>query len=292
MLAGCGSAQREKPGSDAQPGTGKPPVTLGTKNFTEQFVVGQLYKQALEAKGFRIELKNDIGSSEIVDRTLTSGGIDMYPEYTGVIVQEIAKERKRPRSPEETYRRAKAFQAKRGFTVLARSPGSDVLANGVRPEYARKHELRSTADLKKVGRFTYGGAPENRTRFQGAVGMKRVYGLTQLEYVPLQIEERYSALESGRVDVVGVFSTDAQLADKGKVVVLSDPEGIFGFQNIVPVVNEKVLAAQGPVFARTLNAVTTKLTNEALRDMNAAVDLERRSPAEVAREFLRKHELL
>lgn len=288
-LAGCG--EDPKPKAETTP-SDKPAVTLGTKNFTEQFVVGQLYKQALEAKGFQVELKNDIGSSEIVDRVLTSGGIDVYPEYTGVIVQEIAKEPKRPRTPEETYRRAKAFQAKRGFEVLAPSPGSDVLASGVRPEYARKHDLKTTGDLKRVGPFKYGGAPENRTRFQGAVGLEKVYGLTDLEYVPIKIEDRYEALARGDIDVVGVFSTEAQLARKGEVVVLTDPQGIFGFQNIVPVVRESVLERQGPEFARTLNAVNETLTNGVLRDLNAAVDLEGRSPEDVAREYLEKRGLI
>jgi osmoprotectant transport system substrate-binding protein len=285
-LAGCGGGSKPKPQASA-----KPPVRLGTKNFTEQFVLGQLYKQALEAKGFRVVLKNDIGSSEIVDRALASGGIDMYPEYTGVIVQEIAKEKRRPRSGDETYARARAFERRRGFDVLARSPGSDVLANGVRPNYARKHGLKSTADLAKVGRFRYGGPPENRTRFQGAVGMQRVYGL-KLEYVPIKIEQRYEALARGKVDVVGVFSTEAQLAKKGQVAVLTDPRGIFGYQNIVPVVNRRVLAREGPAFTRTLNSVTAALTNQRLREMNAAVDLENRSPADVARDFLRRNGLL
>lgn len=216
----------------------------------------------------------------------------MYPEYTGVIVQEIAKEPRRPRTPEETYRRAKEFQAKRGFATLKPSPGSDVLANGVRPDYARKHGLRTTSDLKKVGAFKYGGAPENRTRFQGAVGLEKAYGLTDLEYVPIKIEDRYEALASGRADVVGVFSTEAQLSRKGEVVVLSDPKGIFGFQNIVPVVRQRVLGQQGPEFAQTLNAVTKTLTNQVLRDLNAAVDLEGREPEDVAREYLEEEGLL
>ena len=294
-LAGCGSDDSGDGGANGAgtlPGAGKPPVTLGTKNFTEQYVLGQLYRQALEAKGYRVVLKNNIGSSEIVDRVLTSGGIDMYPEYTGVIVQELAREKRRPRSPGETYRRAKAFEASRGFGMLRPSPGSDVLANGVRPEYARRHGLRTTADLKRVGPFRYGGAPENRERFQGAVGMVEVYGLTKLRYVPIPIEERYEALAAGKADVVGVFSTEAQLAEKGKVVVLGDPKGIFGFQNIAPVVKKSVLTRQGPEFAAALDAVTAKLTNQALREMNAEVDLNGRDPAAVAREFLQKNELL
>jgi osmoprotectant transport system substrate-binding protein len=118
-LAGCGSDSAPKAASTAaQPGAGKTPIRLATKNFTEQFILGQLYAQALEAKGFRVALKDNIGTSEIVDRVLTGGGVDMYPEYTGVIVQELAKEKRRPRSAEETYRRAQArsSSAHRGRT--------------------------------------------------------------------------------------------------------------------------------------------------------------------------------
>ena len=286
-LAGCGGSGKKA----ATAPSGKPVVTLGTKNFTEEYVVGQLYRQALEAKGFRVELKNNIGSSEIVDRALTSGAIDMYPEYTGVIVQEIAKQTRRPRSALETYNRAKAFEAGRGFAVLARSPGQDVLANAVRPDFARKHNLKSTADLKGIGSFTYGGPSENFTRFEGVVGMRKVYRLYNLRYVPLQIEDRYKALASGRVDMIGAFTTDPEVRERAKVALLTDPAGIFGYQNIVPVVKRRVLARQGPEFAATLNSVTSKLTDEALRGMNAEVVVNGRPPAEVAREFLRRNRL-
>src|SRR5215211_6817991 len=112
-LAACGGDDDEQSSTEApsgQPGKGKPAVTLGAKNFTEEFILGQLYKQALEAKGYKVTLKNNIGSSEIVDKALTSKKIDMYPEYTGVIVQELAHENKRPTSADETYNRAKAFE--------------------------------------------------------------------------------------------------------------------------------------------------------------------------------------
>jgi osmoprotectant transport system substrate-binding protein len=287
-FTGCGGAEKA---AKTVTSNGKPPVRLGTKNFTEQFVLGQLYAQALRARGFRVELKNDIGSSEIVDRALMNGAIDMYPEYTGVIVQEIAHEKRRPRSARETYARARAFQAKRGFAVLAPTPGQDVLANAVRPGYARANGLKTTADLKRVGAFKYGGPSENRTRFQGVVGMRQVYKLNNLRYVPLKIEERYQALESGRVDVIGAFTTEAQLEAGPKEVVLSDPAGIFGYQNIVPVIRRSVLDREGPDFARTLNAISAKLTDKTLRQMNAAVDVDGRPPADVAREFLRRNGL-
>ncbi len=282
--AGCG-------GSSADSTEEKPVVRLGTKNFTEQFVLGHLYAQALRAEGFRVELEEDLGSSELIDRALTGGGIDLYPEYTGVIVQELAKAQRRPRSAEETYARAKAFQERRGLTLLEPTPGADALANAVRPATARRHRLETVSDLRRLGRYRYGGPAENELRFQGAKGVRQVYG-HDFEYVPLPIGRRYQALDSGRVDVVDVFSTEGQLADRDRYVVLRDDKGIFGFQHIAPVVAQGVLRRQGPAFARALNAVSALLTNDALRRMNAAVDLEGREPEDVARDFLREQDLL
>jgi osmoprotectant transport system substrate-binding protein len=295
-LAACGSDDKSSESSSgstsaAQPGKGKPTITLGAKNFTEEFILGQLYKQALEAKGYKVDLKNNIGSSEITDKALTSGKIDMYPEYTGVIVGELAHQDNPPKSAEETYNGAKAFEAKRGFVTLAKSPGFDADANAVKTEYAQKNGLKTTADLKKVPGFKFGAPPENRTRFQGAVGMKKVYGL-DFKFVPLAIGLRYQALDSGKIDVAAVFTTEGQLADKKKYTILSDPKGIFGFQNITPVINKKKLDAMGPEFQDAVNGVTSKLTNEALQKMNGAVDLDKQKPADVAKQFLQANGLL
>ena len=292
VLAGCGSGgDGERSRTERRAGD-RPPVTLGTKNFTEQFVLGQLYKQALEAKGFEVVLKNNIGASEIVDRALVGGRIDMYPEYTGVIVSELAKAKRRPRSAAETFTRARAFESSRGFAVLKRSPGQDVDVNAVRPAYAGRHGLRTTADLKRVGSFRYGGPAENRARFQGAVGLRQVYGLTNLRYVPTPIDQRYDALNEGRVDVIAVFSTEWQLTDRRRYRLLPDPRGVFGFQNIVPVVKKSVLRRQGPEFGLVVNSVSAKLTTRALRNMNAAVDRDGEKPAAVAGRFLEQHGLL
>src|SRR3954464_11530477 len=291
LLAGCGSTGSA--GKTATlPGKGKPAVTLATKNFTEEYILGELYAQALRRRGFTVVLKQNVGSSEIVDRALADGVIDMYPEYIGVIAGELSPSSVRPKSRSETYRLAKAYEDKRGFTILEPTPGFDADANAVKPALARRYNLKSTADLKRLGRFPYGGRQEHATRFQGAVGMRQVYGLDKLVYVPLTIERRYPALDSGRIDVAAVFTTEGPLTNKRKYVLLSDPKGIFGFQNIVPVVSRKVLRAQGPQFARTLNTVSAKLTNEALQNMNAAVDLRKQKPADVDRRFLQQHGLL
>src|SRR3954453_2767927 len=102
-LAGCGgSSDSEKKGGGAP--SDAPTITIGTKNFTEQFILGEIYKQALEASGFRGEPKEKIGTSEVGDRGLTRGSLDMYPEYTGVLLSEIAGMRERPRSPQAAFR--------------------------------------------------------------------------------------------------------------------------------------------------------------------------------------------
>ena len=296
-LAACGSSNSSSSSSSSssasggQPGKGKPAITLGSKNFTEEYILGQLYKQALEAKGYTVNLKNNIGSSEITDKALTSGKIDMYPEYTGVIVQELAHDNSKPTSADQTYTKAKAFEEGRGFALLSKSPGQDADVNVTTPKYAQAHGLKSTADLKKVSGFRFGAPPENKTRYQGAVGMKQVYGLN-FQFVPLAIGLRYQALDSGKVDVIAGFTTEGQLTDKKKYLLLTDPKGIFGFQNITPVINKKKLAAMGPDFQTTMNAVTSKLTDEALQKMNGAVDLDKQKPADVAKQFLQANGLL
>jgi osmoprotectant transport system substrate-binding protein len=294
ILSGCGSAAKPTARTAELPGKGKPPVTFATKNFTEEYILGELYTQALRAKGFTIVLKQNVGSSEIVDRALATGVIDAYPEYIGVIAQELPKRppSQRPRTVDETYRRAKAYEEMRGFTILDKTPGFDADANVVRPSLARRFHLRSNGDLRKLGRFRYGAPPENETRFQGTLGLRQVYGLRQLVFVPLPIDRRYPALDSGRVDAIAAFTTEVQLLQKKKYFVLSDPKNIFGFQNIVPVVSKKALRQQGPEFRRTLNAVSAKLTNSALQRMNGAVDLRKEKPADVARRFLLQNGLL
>lgn len=288
--AGDTSAGGKAPAADSMPGKGKPAVTLGDKNFAEQFIVGQLYAQALRAKGYTVRVKENIGSSEIIDKALTSGKLDLYPEYTGVIATELAKKGDMPKSADETYAIAKQFEAKRGFTTLEKTPFADADAIAVLPDYAKKNGLKTISDLKKAGSFTFGAPPENRKRFQGVVGLKQVYGLNKLKFVPLAIGLQYPALDSGKIDTATVFTTDGQLAG-GKYVVLDDDKAIFGFQNLTPVVNDKVLKEQGPEFAKTLNAVSALLTDEAMQKMNGAVTLDKQKPAVVAGAFLKANGL-
>jgi len=238
-----------------------------------------------------VRLKQDIGSSEIIDRTLTGGEIDMYPEYTGVIVGVLAGRGSAATTARATYDAARRFEATRGMQLLRMTPFADALALAVRPAFARRHGLRTIADLRKLGSFVFGGAPENRTRYQGLVGMRRAYGLTNARFKLTPIGTQYRALDTGSVDVANVLTTDGQLRS-GRYVVLRDTKRIFGFQNVAPVVRRAVLARVGPRFTATLDAVSARLTDRAMQAMNGAVDIDHRSPASVARAFLKAQGLL
>jgi osmoprotectant transport system substrate-binding protein len=275
-----------------QPGEGKPTVTLGTKDFTEEFVLGELYKQALEAKGYTVNLKKNIGSTEIIDKSLTSGEIDGYPEYLGVSVAVTFRKDVIPKSAEETYNLAKRLYEERGQVISEQTPFFDVDAIATTKEFAEENGLKSVADLKKLDSFTVGARPEFRDRFQGLKGMRSEYGLTNAQFKQLALGIQYQALDNGDVDSANVFSTDAQLAS-GKYTVLEDPKGVFGYQHVAMVMNrDKYEALGGQQFFDVIDEVSALLTNDAMITMNKAVAIDKQDEAEVAREFLEANGLV
>lgn len=267
-------------------------IVLGTKNFGEEYILGQLYKQALEAKGFKVDYKESIGSSEIIDTALTSGKIDLYPEYTGVIVQDIFHHALSAKTAQATWALAKKLEESRGFTLFKPTPFFDTDAIAVTNKTAAKYHLKTVADLSKVPSLKLAGLPEFRTRNTGLVGMKRIYGVTKVKFVPLAGISPYAALDSGKTLAAAVFSTDPPLGKGSKYTVLTDTKHLFGFQNVAPVVSKKLVAAAGPKLAATLNAVSAKLTQQAIVAMNKAVIVDKASPAAVAKAFLKANGLI
>jgi osmoprotectant transport system substrate-binding protein len=285
-LAGCGGDGGGATPKKTTTQASAPQITIGTKNFPEQFILGELYRQALEAKGFRVRLKSDIGSSEIVDRALIAGSLDMYPEYIGVALSELAGQTGRPSSRFDAYRRAKKFEGKRGFTLLGMTPFSDQNALAVLPSSAKSHGLRAIGDLARLpGTVVIAAPPEFRSRFEGLVGLRRVYGLTRVRVKQLKIGEQYAALDKRMADTANVFTTDGQL-EKGRYVLLRDPRSLFTFQNVAPVIRKDLLRKY-PAVEATIDRVSRKLTTKAMRAMNADVVQRGEAPAAVAGQFLR-----
>ena len=255
-------------------------------------MLGNLYAQALEAKGYNVNLKENIGSTEIIDKALTSGEIDGYPEYTGVSLSVVAKNDILAESPEQTQELVKEFYEGRGQVVSEATPFQDTDAIATTKEFAAENGLTKVEDLKKLDSFTIGARPEFKSRFNGLKGMEQVYGIDNAKFKQLALGLQYPSLDKGDVDSANVFSTDAQLAS-GKYTVLEDPKGVFGFQNVYFVINkDKYDALGGQEFMDVINSVNALLTEEAMTSMNAAVDLDKKKPAEVAQAFLEANKLL
>jgi len=265
----------------------KQTVTIGTKNFTEQYVLGQLYKQALEAKGYKVVYKENIGSSELIDTALKSGKINFYPEYDGVIVTDLAK-KPFPKTAAATVAAAKSWENSRGFTILEPTPFFDSDGFVVTTATAHKLGVKTIADMKKVKSFSYAGYPECKTRITCLLGLKNIYGLKQVKFVPLSSISVYTLLDEGKITGGDGFSTDPPLQGN-KYTVLKDTKHIFGFQNVVPVLT-KSLAGDAQL-VKIVNAVSAKLTIPAMIAMNKAVAVDKKSPANVANAFLKANHL-
>jgi len=289
--ASTGSSQASPTAASSGPGVGKPPITIGDKNFTEEYILGSLYAEALAAKGYKVTVKGNIGSSELTYKALQSGQIEMYPEYTGTLLSAVADVASPPTSAQQAYTEAKAFAEKGGFTLLNQTPFYDSDALGTLKTFATAHHLTTIANLKALGKsLKLGGPPEFQTRSQALPGLKKTYGIDPT-FVPLAIGLIYKALDTGQVQVSDVFTTDPQLTT-GKYVVLTDPKKVFGFQNVAPIVKQSLLTTEGPAFAQTLNRVSALLTIPAIQKMNAAVALDQQSPTAVAHQFLQANNLL
>ena len=265
------------------------PIIIGTKNFPEQYLLGQLYKQALEAKGFKVSgYKENIGSTELIGTALTSGKITMYPEYVGVILSVTFGRKTTPPSSAATYALAKKLYQAKGYSLAAQTPFQDKDVLAVTRETATKYGLNGIADLKKVPNLSLAGFPEFKTRW--IPQLAKLYGVKNVKFVPLASISAYELLDKGQVLSADVFTTDPPLGTT-KYKQLNDPKNMFGFQHVAPVYNQKLATELGPKFTATLNAVSAKLTTKAVIAMNTAVIVNKKSAKSVAAAFLKANGL-
>ncbi len=284
-LAACGGDESPTP---TEPEVS--PVRIGTKNFSESVTLGELYKQALEAKGVPVELQESVGSTEVTNAALRDGLLDMYPEYIGTLLAEVDRIVMRPERAREAYLLAKRLEERRKFTLLEPTRLSNEGALAVTRAYGRRKDVGSIADLKGLDPTPrLGAAAEFSGRFEGVEGLKKRYGLTlDVKVVNTNKGLQYPELDSGKIDVASVYTTDRQLAG-GRYKLLSDPQGVFAKQHVAPLISQATLKAHGPKLAATLNAVSALLTTEIMRELNAKAA--RRTEKQVADEFLRLHNL-
>jgi osmoprotectant transport system substrate-binding protein len=290
VLAACGEVKNTD--ASEQPAGANLRLTLATKNFTESIIMGELYLQALQQNGFQVVIRKNVGATEVLDEMLRTGEIDGYPEYLSLAATEVAGENVMGKSAEETSKLVREFYATRGMVLSEETPFENTDTVTVKAAFAQINNLRTIADLQKLPTFTLGARPEFEAREQGFAGLQSVYRLTNAKFVPIAIDARFVALDEGDVDAANVFSTDPQLAS-GDYQILEDTEELFANQHVALVVNEERLkSVGGEKYMSVVNAVNRELSQSAMIGMNGQVDLEKRNPADVARQFLQQRGLV
>jgi osmoprotectant transport system substrate-binding protein len=290
LLAACGNVGGS---GDTGDGGGGPTITVGSKDFTEQFILGELYALALEANGFNVEKKLNLGSEQIADKALQNGQIDMYPEYTGTsLVAVLGYEGETPPTPEATYQEAKERYAQRdpADTMLTPAPFNNTYGIFVTKEVAERLNLESLAELAEASpELTFVSFSQFQNRSDGYPNMQRNYPAFDFGNVKIVNSiggPIYQGVLQGEGDVGVGFTTDGQLASE-ELVVMEDPKSIWPFYYPAPVVRSEVLE-QHPKMEGILNEVSKSLDAETMRQLNSQVDIEQEDPDEVASEFLKE----
>ncbi len=288
LLAGCSSSDDSKSdplsGSKASGDT----VVVGSNNFAESTLIADIYGEALKAKGVKVTYKPNIGSRETTYGLLKNGSISVLPEYNGALLAYLDP-KATPKTIEET---TSAIEAKLDskLTLLDPADAQDKDTVTVNAATAAKYNLTeksSIADLKSIAKdLAIGASPEFQTRQQGLVGLKSVYGLEFKSFKALDAGGALTeaALKKNAVQAADIFSTDPTIT-KEKFVVLQDPENLFGFENVQPLVYKSGL---NKTATDALNAVSAKLDTAALLDLDTQVQSDNKDPLDVAQAWLKK----
>ncbi|HYQ11134.1 MAG TPA: glycine betaine ABC transporter substrate-binding protein [Gaiellaceae bacterium] len=285
LTAGVAAAGKSKASSS------KPTITLGTKNFGEEYILGQLYGQALQAKGFTVNFKGSFGSSELANTAIQKNKMNFYPEYTGVIALDLAKAKNAPKSASGTYSVAQKYEQQHGLTLLKPTPFYDSDTFTMLTKTAHKLGVKTIADMKGKS-FSYAGYPECETRITCILGFKKIYKLTHIKFVPIGTISVYTLLDQKKATAGDGFSTDPQQLQHSKYTALTDTKHVFGFQNVAPVVSQKLLSgSNGKLLASICNKVSSKLTLAAMQAMNKAYYVNKQTPKKIASQFLQANGL-
>lgn len=264
-------------------------VAIGAKNFTEELVLGELYAQVLERQGIRVIRKFNLGGTQVAMEALRRGDIDLYPEYTGTALLSVLRETQIPSAPEVYRLVSRVYRERYGLRWLAPAPFNDTQALATTEAGSKKYGLRTLSDAARAApQLRLGAIPEFTTRLDGLPGLQRAYGGFRFAHIALfDIGLKYTALETGRVDVVVAFGTDGQIA-YDRLVLLEDDKHFWPAYQAAPVVREETLARL-PALGKWLDALSPLLTDDVMRRLNQRVDREKQDPADAASAFLRSH---
>ncbi|MFI6024023.1 ABC transporter substrate-binding protein [Amycolatopsis magusensis] len=287
-LAACGGG-----GDDAAApaeGKGGAPIVLASFNFTDSVILAELYGAALEAKGYPVERKLNIGSRELIYPSLQKGELQFIPEYQGAAIVNGFNETA-PKDAASEHAKLTELFAKSNIGLLNYAPAENKNTYLVKADLAQAQGLVKIGDLKKLPNVVVAGGPECEKRPTCFAGIRDTYGVNATFQAVQEAGPRVEQLRSGAVTVIPVDSVNPLVGDPA-FKALEDDLAIVPTENVVPAVAKKVLDERGPDFAATVNAVSAKLTTEELRGLNKLVDSDGELPADVAKEWLANQGLI
>jgi osmoprotectant transport system substrate-binding protein len=305
FVAACGGDDEEPSGGGAQPtatatqaadtgaivkndANSSISLKIGSKNFTEQKVLGEIYAQGLAAAGYNTTTDLNLGDQDTALAALKGGQIDAYPEYTGTALTAFFKKDAAdlPKDANAAYEELKKLFEPDGITAFPPTPFTSSNEVAVTEETAQKYSLTNISDLSKVAdQLTLYGTPECRKRMDCLLGLQEVYGLKFKKFTPVDPAQRHEVLESGRADVSIVFTTDPQIK-RNKEVLLKDDKGMFPPYNPTLLMKSETAEKAGADLAKVVDQIQKPLTDDAMQELDARVDLDKKDPAEVAKEYL------
>ena len=278
------------------PSPTRPTVKVGSTNFFEQGILGELYAQVLENSGYAVERKFNLGNREIVQPALESGQIDLDAEYLATLLTFVDKTAKASTDPKETAKLLQTALSAKKLTVLDYAAATDQNGFVVTKDTAAKYNLKKLSDVAAVaGQLVLGGPPEcpSPTRPFCIPGLKGTYGITFKDFKPLDTGGplTVAALEGKQIDVGLMFTSDPGIVAKG-FVLLEDDKRLQLSDNIAPVVRDDLLAKDDGTIKKLLNSISAKLSQDELNGMNKLVSVDKKDPKDVAKDWLKKQGLI
>jgi osmoprotectant transport system substrate-binding protein len=299
-VVACGSSSDDGTSSNEEgggagaivsnPKNGKVSLTIGSKNFPEQEILGEIYAQALKAAGYKVKSDLNLGSETVAHQAVKSGAISGYPEYASTALTSFfgLEPEEVPSDGIGAWEKANAEFEKEDLTAFAPTPFASANAVGTTKKFAEEEGLKTVSDLEgKSEGMTLYGSPECRQRIDCLAGLEKYYGLNFKSFHPVDIGLRYTVLEKGQADLSILFTTDPQLAaEKDKFVILEDDKEVFPAGNVIFVSKKSTVEKAGPDYEKTIVEVQKGLNLEVMQELDARVELEKQTPKEAAAAYL------
>jgi len=278
-VSACGNKSAETVSTE------KAAIRVGTKDFTENLIVGELYALALEDAGYKVERLPAIAGS-VIHSSLINDEIDLYPEYTGTGLLVVLKE-KLITDPDEVYKKVKeGYKTQFGVTWLDYSQANDGAGLVIRTEVSKKLGIATISDLQKhASEIRFASQGEVDQREDGIPALEKVYG--KLDWKSSKVYDnglKYQVLMNDEADVAPAYTTEGQLVNTDEFTLLIDDKMVWPPYNLAPVVRDNVLEAD-PEIAAIINKVSASLDTPTITALNARVDVDKEEYEKVAKEF-------